>query len=543
MTGQPSIGIGATFGVAAQAFVPIGAVLWSLFQPSDLVLSDWWATVLPPYVMTTASLMVMVGGLSLGIGVSTAWIVTAMDFPGRRLFSFLLVLPLAAPAYIVAYLYTDLLEFAGPLQSWLRSAFGLGREDYWAPNIRSLPGAAIIISLVLYPYIYLLARASFAAQSRSQFHAARTLGLSPGRAFFRVVLPAARPAIIGGLALVLMETLADYGVADYFAIPTLSVGIFRTWLGMGDRIAAMNIASVMLLFVFLLLAVEMMSRRGRVVSDDRFSSAPPPLKLSPLGSLTAIICCLVPVVFGFIIPIGTLTVYAISVGDGLGAGALAGFAVNSFQLALLVATLGVALALLLGYAQRKVTGGPFSRALVTGGVRIATLGYALPGALLAVGLLQPLGGVDRALTAFARDNFGYSQGLLLTGTVALLIYALTIRFLTVSFNSVSGGLAKISPSMDAAARSLGAGPWRLLRRVHMPLLMPSIAAGAALVFIDVMRELPATLILRPFNFETLATRVYWLASDERLAEASTAALIVVLLGLLPVLFLTRLSKA
>ncbi|MEM9421168.1 MAG: iron ABC transporter permease [Pseudomonadota bacterium] len=532
--------------IAAFVSIPLVAVLWALPSDGGGTTDHLWRTTLPGYAANTAQLMLFVGAMTAFLGVGLAWLVTVASFPGRVLFSWLLVLPLAAPAYIIAYLYTDLLTFSGPVQTWLRGTFDWQAGDYWFPAIRSVPGAALMLSLVLYPYVYLLARAAFSAQSRGQFQAARTLGLSPGQAFLRVALPGARPAIVAGLALVLMETLADFGVADYFAIPTFSTGIFRTWLAMGDRVAAMKLAGVMLLIVFALVTVEALSRRGEVASGDRLSAAPPPLALSGIGSALAMLACLLPVMLGFIVPAAVLVHYAVVDGDGQSWTVIGGYAKNSVVAAVLASLVATGLAVLLTYAGRKAQQGPSPRKagplVVRSGIRLATLGYALPGALLAVGLLSPLGGVDQSLTRFSRDTFGFSHGLLLTGTIALLVYALVVRFLTVSYNSVSAGMEKVSPSMDAAARSLGASPWQLMTRVHIPLLRPSLAAGVCLVFIDVMRELPATLILRPFNFETLATRVYRLASDERLSEASTAALIIVIAGLIPVLLLNRFRR-
>ncbi|MEM8986184.1 MAG: iron ABC transporter permease [Pseudomonadota bacterium] len=529
----------AALGVAALSAVPMIAVFWASLAGGGVDGGHVWRTTALGYAANTAALMAMVGVMTGIIGTGVAWLVTAAEFPGRRVLSFLLVLPLAAPAYILAYLYTDLLSFSGPVQTALRETFGWRAGDYWFPEIRSLPGAALMLSLVLYPYVYLLARAAFAAQSRSQFQAARTLGLSPGRAFLRVVLPGARPAIAGGLALALMETLADFGVAEYFSIHTFSTGIFRTWLAMGDRLAAMQLAGAMLVFVILLVGLEALTRRGRVVSADRLSAAAPPFKLSPLAGALACAACAAPVLFGFAIPAGVLVFYAATVGDGLSFATLWSYAQNSFVAAAVTAVIATALALLLAYAHRRASAGGKRGALTKSSVRIATLGYALPGALLAIGLLAPLGAFDQSLTRFSRNTFGLDHGLLLTGSLVILIYALIVRFLTVSYNSVGGGMEKISPAMDAAARSLGAGPSDVIRRIYAPLLRPSLAAGACLVFIDVMRELPATLILRPFNFETLATRVYRLASDERLTEASTAALLIVIVGVLPVLALNR----
>ncbi|MBB4659404.1 iron ABC transporter permease [Parvularcula dongshanensis] len=526
--------------VALLAGLPLIAVLWgSVARPGDLV--SLIVTTLPPYLANTLGLALIVGALTTLIGVGTAWLVTATEFRGRRTLSWLLVLPLAAPAYLVAYVYTDLLAYAGPVQGALRAVFGPAGSD-WVPPVRSLPGAGLMLALVLYPYVYLLSRAAFAAQSRSQLLAARSLGARPMTAFRRVVLPAARPAIAGGLALVLMETLADFGVADYFAIPTFSTGIFRTWLALGDRQTALQLAGVLLLFVFLLVAVEASSRRGLVASGDRLSEGVPPFSLSRGQGVLAVLACSLPIVLGFAVPVGVLTVLAIGGGDDMSAEALRGYAKNSVGVALLTAGIATLLALLLGYARRRAPRRGVVGGAVRGGLRLATLGYALPGTLLAVGLLAPLGGFDRWLTRLSREVTGIDHGLLLTGSVALLTYALTVRFLTVSFNAVGGGLDKIPPSLDEAARSLGAGPQVVVRRVHVPLLASSLLASASLVFVDVMRELPATLMLRPFDFETLATRVYRLASDERLAEASTAALLIILVGIPPVMLLNRVRR-
>lgn len=516
--------------------LPILVLLYYLFVPGGEVWAHLVSTTLPDYVANSLKLMALVAVFATLLGVPTAWLVAATEFPGRRVVSWLLVLPLAAPAYVIAYLYTDLLDFAGPVQSGLRAAFGWSAGDYWFPTVRSLPGAAILLSLVLYPYVYLLARTAFTARAGVHFEAARTLGAGPLRAFIRVALPAARPAIAGGLALVLMETLADFGVVDYFAIPTFSTGIFRTWIAMGEKLAAMKLTAVMLVFVFALVAFESLSRRGRFDSGTGRGRITP-MMLSRGKGLAALMVCLLPVVFGFIIPMTSLTLFTLSGGDQLLGRGFWDFAVNSVTVAVIAAVLATALALLLAYTQR-LTGNRVTQAAI----RVSTLGYALPGLLLAIGLLGPVTGYDRQLTGFLSEHFGWSGGLVLTGTVALLIYAYIIRFLTVSFNTVSGGLQAISPAMDAAARSLGASPTGVVRRIHLPLLKPSLAAAMLLVFVDVMRELPATLILRPFNFDTLATRVYRLASDERLAEASTAALVIVLVGLIPVLLLERLGN-
>ena len=516
--------------------LPILVLLYYLFIPGGDTWEHLKDTTLPGYVINSLSLMGLVAVFASLLGVPTAWLVAATDFPGRKVLSWLLVLPLAAPAYVIAYLYTGLLDFSGPVQSWLRATFDLTAGEYWFPAIRNITGAALLLSLVLYPYIYLLARAAFSARAGIHFEAARSLGKSPFSAFMRVALPAARPAIAGGLALVLMETLADFGVVDYFSIPTFSTGIFRTWIAMGEKLAAMKLAAVMLVFVFALVGFESLSRRGRFDSGTNYGKITR-IQLNRGKGLTAAIVCLLPVMFGFLIPMISLLAYSMSGGDQLFGRSFSEYIINSVSVALIAALLATLVALLLAYTQRLS-----NSAITKATIRISTLGYALPGLLLAIGLLGPTSEYDRVLTGFLADNFGWSGGLVLTGTVALLIYAYVIRFLTVSFNTVSGGLQNISPSMDAAARSLGSTPRQVVSRVHIPLLKPSLAIATLLVFVDVMRELPATLILRPFNFETLATRVYRLASDERLAEASTAALAIVLVGLVPVLLLNRLGN-
>jgi iron(III) transport system permease protein len=534
----------AALAVAALAGLPIAAIAWSSLAGGNTraseTIADLAATVLPTYIANTALLMLLAGGFAAIVGTGCAWLVAACRFPGRRMLGWALVLPLAVPAYIAAYIYADLLDFAGPVQSALRNATGWGPEDYAAPDIRSLGGGALVLGFVLYPYVYLLARTAFATQSHTQFRAARSLGASPRTAFWRVALPAARPAIAGGLALVLMEVLADFGVAEYFAIPTFSTGIFRSWLAMGDKQAALKLAAVMLLFVIALVALEAATRRGRSDSRDGLaarSMGEPLVALTPLGKGLALIACAAPVLLGFVVPVAYLGTLAMSDIAQSATGDLATYARGSLWLGLSAAILCLAAALLLAFARARS-----GSRLTNGAIRLATLGYALPGALLAVGLLAPLGAFDQSLTRFARDTLGWSGGLLLTGTGAILIYALSVRFLTVAYNTVSGGIARIPPGLDAAARSLGASPSRVLARIYAPLLAPSLAGAAALVFIDTLRELPATLILRPFNLETLATRTYRLASDERLVEASIPALILLAAGLLPVLVLNRLGK-
>lgn len=531
----------AAMGLAVLAGLPIAAIVWaSLGGGSGAAIGALAQTVLPTYIANTGLLMLLTGTIAVVTGTGTAWLIAATRFPGRRVLSWALVLPLALPAYLSAYIYAGMLDYAGPVQTALRAATGWSAGEYWFPEIRSLPGGAFILGFVLYPYVYLLARTAFATQSRTQFRAARSLGAAPARAFWQVALPAARPATAGGLALVLMEVLADFGVAEYFAIPTFSTGIFRSWLAMGDKASALKLAAVMLVFVIALVAWEAHTRRGRSDSRDGLAARDrdePLVRLTSGGKALAFIACLSPVLLGFVIPAGYLVSLALTPTAQAAAGDLVTYLRGSLWLGLVAASLCVAAALVLAFARARST----SR-LTASAIRLATLGYALPGALLAVGLLAPLGAFDVTLTRFARDSLGWQGGLLLTGTSAVLVYALGVRFMTVAYNSVSGGLARIPPGLDAAARSLGAGPSRVLARIYAPLLAPSLAGAAALVFIDTLRELPATLILRPFNLETLATRTYRLAGDERLVEAAIPALILLAAGLLPVLVLNRLGK-
>ena len=514
--------------VAALVSLPIVVTLLSLAQPAGPIWEHLRETVLNEYLLNTLLLMMLTGGLSLLLGVSTGWLIGACQFRGRATLSWLLMLPLASPAYIVAYVYTDLLEVSGPVQTTLRSWLSLAINDLQFPPIRNLTGAAVLLSLVLYPYIYLLCRNSFAGRSGVQFDAARVLGHGPFSAFFRIALPAARPAIVGGLALVLMETLADFGVVSYFSVPTFSTGIFRTWLGLGDPQAALKLASLMLLFVIVLVGLEEGSRRGAVDRSDIAGASQ--INLTGIRAFFAIAACVLPILLGFVIPAVTLAVYT---ADNLNAVTQAKFtqlAINSLLLAM-AAGLGVTLiAWVLAYVKR-LRPTPLTHGLI----RVSTLGYALPGILLAVALLKPVGGFD----AWLMETWSGLSTPLLSGSLFLLLYAYVCRFLTVAYQSVDSGFAGISHDIDAAARTLGTTTSEMIRKIHFPLLRPSIFAACLLVFVDVMRELPATLILRPFNFDTLATQVYRLASDERLAEASGAALLIVVLGVLPVVLLQR----
>lgn len=469
------------------------------------------------------------------LGVSTAWLVTMCRFPSSRIFEWGLLLPLAAPAYLLAFTYTELLQFYGPVQTLLRQIFGWSSVgDYWFPNIRSLAGAIVMFSLVLYPYIYLLARVAFLEQSTCLTEASRSLGCNPWRSFFTVALPLARPSIVSGLALALMETLSDFGTVDYFGIGTFTTGIYRTWFGRDSRIAASQLAAVLMLFVFVLIWLEIWSRRQcryyQTSSSDRVQQQ---YQLQGIRAILAWFVCFVPVTLGLLLPGGFLLYLTIIHAQETLDRNFWPLASHSFILAAIASVLAVAIGTIVAYGQRL-----YPNLVMRLGVRIAAMGYAIPGSVIAVGVLIPIGNLDNAIDAFMRSYFGISTGLLLSGTIIALIFAYLVRFLAVAFSGVESSLTKIKPTLDDAARSLGYSPTSTLLEIHAPLMWGGILTAAILVFVDVMKELPATLVIRPFNFDTLAVQVYQYASDERLTEASAPALAIILVGLIPVIFLS-----
>jgi len=525
----------SALAIAAVFAIPVLSVLANVFVPSSGVWQHLAETVLAKYLANTAWLVLGVGvGVFIG-GVGTAWLVTMCRFPGRWIFEWALILPLAVPAYVMAYTYTDFLQFSGPVQSVLRAATGWGPRDYWFPEVRSLAGAIVMLTLVLYPYVYLLARAAFLEQSVCALEVSRTLGCGPWASFHRVALPLARPAIAAGTALALMETIADFGTVSFFGIQTFTTGIVHTWFSMGDRVAAAQLSAVLLCFVIAVLLLERWSRgRARYFhTSGRYQRLPG----YPLGGWRAAVVtlfCALPLVLGFLLPTGILLVMTATAGDTQFGPRFLLLAWNSFTLSTITAVLAVLLAVIMAYAIRLRP-----NRLAIAANRIAALGYAVPGTVIAVGVLIPFALFDNALDAWLRARFGVSTGLLLTGSIAALVFAYLVRFLAVSLNTVEASLGKIKPSMDDAARSLGRGPAATLARVHAPLMWGSLLSAGLLVFVDVMKELPATLIMRPFNFDTLAVQAYNLASDERLSEASTASLAIVVVGILPLILLSR----
>ncbi len=520
---------------AALLALPVLVVFASVALPQTEVWLHLRQTVLADYVVNSLLLASGTGLGTLLIGTVCAWIVSQYQFFGRRYLQWLLLLPLAMPAYIIAYTYTGLLDFAGPLQSTLRQQFGWRYGDYWFPDIRSLTGAIVMLTLVLYPYVYMLARSAFREQPASLLEASRTLGLTPRQHFVKVALPLARPALLTGTALAMMEALADYGTVQYFGVTTFTTGIFRTWFGLGNQLAAAQLAAMLTSFVLVLLLLERWSRRKiRYFHQSQRHAALARRQGSSAQQALLFLVCLLPVLFGFIVPATQLISWALARYQVTLNGDFVALVWNSFSLAAVAAILVLLLALLFAYAKR------LRRDLfVQLPVRVAALGYAVPGTVIAIGVMLPLAWLDGRIDLFAERWFGVRTGLVFSGTVFALLLAYSVRFLAVALHSVESGLERIKPSMDNAARSLGLSPLQVLRRVHLPLLRGSALTALLLVFVDVLKELPATLILRPFNFNTLAVRTYELASDERLADAALPALAIVLVGLLPVIILAR----
>ena len=512
--------------VGALVCLPIASVLYqALVAPSDLW-SHLAETVLPDYLTNSAWLMF---GVTFGVvllGIPSAALVSLCEFSGRRLVSLLLLLPLACPAYILAYTYTGILDPAGMFAGVL--------PQTWLASVRSLPGAILMFSLVLYPYVYLLARASFLSQSVRSLEVGRSLGLTPAQAFFRLALPMARPAIAAGITLALMETLADYGTVQFFGVPTFTTGIMRAFYGMGDAAAAAQLASTLLLFVAVLVLAERFSRRRiRYFGDSDQGKSSLRVPLHGWKGVLALVLCLLPPTLGLFVPGVFLVQWALT--DALGQwSTLIPLAFSSFVLALIAALSIVFGSLILGYAQRLSSSIWVRLATV-----LAGLGYALPGTIIAIGVLIPVAALDRELFLWARESFGVNIGLIFTGTIAALVLAYGARFTAVSLGAITSGLGRVKPSLDEVAILAGYRPVQILRRIHVPLMRASVLTAGLIVFVDVLKELPATLVLRPFDFNTLAVRAYELAGDERLIDAAPASLAIVLVGLIPVILLNR----
>ncbi|WP_170545798.1 ABC transporter permease [Ruegeria arenilitoris] len=521
--------------VAAACLLPMVAVVLAAVTGGTDTISHLLETVLPRYALTTVILVVLVAAGTFSIGVGAAWLVTMSRFPGVRFLEIALVLPLAFPAYVLAYAYTFILDHPGIVQTTLRDVTGWGPRDYWFPEIRSTEGAAVMLILVLYPYVYLLARAAFLQQSATAFLAARALGKSPWLAFWHVSLPMARPAIAGGVLLAIMETIADFGTVAYFGVQTFATGIYTSWFSIGDRAAAAQLALCLLGFALVMAMAERIQRgKAKYYQAGKSHASLPSAQLKGWQSVAAFTLCAVPVFLGFLLPVFILIQMGLQSEQNLLSRRYIGFIQNSLTLAGTAAVVTVFAAICVGFFQRLRPG----RKSATAGY-LARLGYAVPGGVIAVGLMVPFASFDNALDAWMRQTFDISTGLLLTGSIWLLIAAYMVRFLAAALSAYEGGQSTVHANMDAAARSLGQTPLGTLRRVHLPILTPSLLTALLIVFVDVMKELPATLIMRPFNFDTLAVQAYRLASDERLEGAAVPSLVILAVGLLPVILICR----
>ncbi|KZK71479.1 iron ABC transporter permease [Shewanella baltica] len=526
----------AGYAVATILVLPLVALILQALQPDEAVFGHLMATVLPTYIINSLLLIFWVSLGALLLALPCAWLMARCEFVGRRYLQWALLLPLAMPGYIVAYVYTDLLDYAGPVQRSLRSIFGWSSpQDYFFPDIRTLGGAACMLSLVLFPYIYLLARTAFMEQSLSLAHASRIMGCSPWQSFWRLSLPMARPALAVGVALVAMETAADFATVNYFAVPTLTTAVYDTWLGYGNLTAAAKLSAIILLVVFSLIGFERFARRkqqlfqkqSRIQASDLY-------RLSAAQTAVALSFCATLLLLAFLLPFGILLSYAIGYFEQSWDESFWQLSLNSLSLALITSFICCLIALLLMFVRRI---SPRSSDALPS--RLASTGYALPGTVLAIGVLVPLTMLDFAINDLA-DLLGLNgPGLILTGSVVALIFAFCVRFVAIAIGSVESSYKRISPSLDMVSLTMGQGPRQLLQRVHLPLLGKGLFAGALLVFIESMKELPAALLLRPIGFENLATYVFQFVSDEKLEHGALAAIVIVLVGLVPLIYLNR----
>lgn len=540
-----------SIGAVVIAFVvvaPIAAVLWIALAPmlggagqeaASAAWSGLWSTTLPRYLRTTLVLMIAVGVVSAMVGTGAAWIVTRYRFPGGRWIEWALLMPLAVPAYVGAYALVDFLEYAGPVQTALRDMMGWkNARDYWFPEIRSLGAAVLVLAASLYPYVYLLTRAALREQSGGGEEVAMSLGVGPFARFRRVGLPLARPAIAAGVAIVMMETINDFGTVDYFAVQTLTTGIFTTWLESNSAAGAAQIACTILALVVALVLFEKLSRRRSQFYNLSNRHRPVSRKeLRGSKGLLASALCLVPIMIGFVLPAGVLLSHGLD--------QLSGWADPGLILALwhtlavggTAAFVTVFAAVFLVYGVR-LSGRVLPRQLMP----VTTIGYAAPGAVLGVGILIPLAKIDHGLADGVEAITGHDIGLILTGSAFALVLAYTVRFFAIAQGAVDGAFGRVSPSLPMAARSLGRGRFGVLRDVYAPLLKGSLASALLLVFVDCVKELPATLLLRPFNYDTLATRVHEQASLEQLGQAAPGALLIMVVGIAAVALLARANR-
>lgn len=526
--------------IAALVLTPVLSIIWIAFHPVENIWPHLISTVLPRYLGNTIVLMIGVAVLTATVGTGAAWLIAMYRFPGSRVLDYVLLFPLAVPAYVGAYAVVDFLDYSGFVQVTLRSLTGWqSARDYWFPAIRTPAAAIIVLSAALYPYVYLLARSAFREQSGCTYEVAKALGLGPVALFMRVGLPLARPSIAMGVALVMMETVADFGTVDHFGVQTLTTGIFSVWLSGGNSGGAAQISAVILIIMVVLLAIERVGRRNaRFHRLSRISRPLVPQGLTGMTRWIALMFCLVPVLLGFVLPVGVMTWHALQNPHAwISQGLLLAF-VHTLVVGGLAAALTVIGAIFLVYGVR-MTGRTLPRLMLP----ITTVGYAAPGAVLAVGILIPLAALDHRIADTILALTGIEPGLLLTGTAAALVLAYAVRFFGIAQGTVDAAFGRVSPSLPMAARSLGQGKAGTLGAVYLPLMRGSVATALLVVFVDCAKELPATLLLRPFNFNTLSTRVYEQASLERLGEAAPAALLVMLVGLCAVALLAHTHRS
>jgi iron(III) transport system permease protein len=522
--------------IGVLVLAPIASVLWLALHPSEQIFGHLMQTVLPRYFTTTVKMMLLVGAMAAVMGSVSAWLVTLYSFAGSRALAVLLLFPLAIPAYVAAYALVDVLEYSGAVQTGLRALFGWASpRDYWFFEVRSDGVAALVLALALYPYVYLLVRAALREQAGGALEVARALGLGPFALFWRLGLPMLRPALAAGIALVMMETVADFGTMQHFGVQTLTTGIFSTWLSTGNAGGAAQIAVVILTLIGLLYGLENISRRGARFHGQGRSARPiTQRRLTGWRAIAALCAAGLPFVLGFVLPVGVMISLSLSAPNAWFDDGLLTAAINTLVVGGVASVVTVAAAIVLIFGLRMGRGRGL-RALLP----ITALGYAAPGAVLALGLLIPLAALDHRLADALTWASGTDPGLLITGTAAAIILAYVLRFFGIAQGAVDSAFGRLSPNLPHAARSLGRTPWGALRSVHVPIMRGSIAAALLVVFVDCVKELPATLLLRPFNYNTLATRVYEMASLEQLTNAAPAALIVMAMGLVATLLLAR----
>ena len=524
--------------IAALVLLPILAVVWFAVTPTDNIWPHLLRTTLPRYLNNTLILMGSVGVITAAVGAGAAWLVVMYRFPGRQWLQWALLMPLAVPAYVGAYALVDLLEYAGPVQTTLRELFGWTRPtDYWFPAIRTRWAAVLVLSASLYPYVYLLARAAFREQSGAGYEVARALGVGPLGRFWRVGLPLARPAIAAGCAVAMMETVNDFGTVDYFAVQTLTTGIFTTWLQGGNLGGAAQISILVLGLIVLLVTLEKISRRrSRFFTSARGQRPVEAVALTGFGKWIATLACLIPLTLGFILPVVVLSSHAFNAGQWVDPGLIRAFT-HTLVVGGVAAVLTVIGGVLMVYGVR-LSGKSLPRLLMP----VTAIGYAAPGAVLGLGILVPLAVFDNKLADGVLALTGWDPGLLLTGTAAALVIAYVVRFFGIAQGAADAALGRVSPSLPMAARSLGQTAGGVLKQIYLPLVRASVGSTLLLVFVDCVKELPATLLLRPFNYNTLATRVHEKASLENLTQAAPAALVITLVGLCAVALLARANR-